>query len=75
MPNPIRLLVVFVTLCMAAGSASAQRELVFAGIPWRITADSARTLLESRGFTFTRTGEDGDPLFGRDDGAILDTYV
>ncbi|HEX9939220.1 MAG TPA: hypothetical protein VGB15_18905, partial [Longimicrobium sp.] len=71
MPNLFRLLMLLVSLCMTAGSASAQRELVFAGIPWRITADSARTLIQQRGFTFAREIKDGDHEYTRDDGTLL----
>ena len=75
MPSPIRLLTLLACLCATATSARAQRELVFSGIPWRLPVSEVRPLLESRGYTFTRNDDAGDPLFGRADGAVLDLTV
>lgn len=75
MSNPIRLLILLACLCAAATPARAQRELVFSGIPWRLPVDQVRPMLESRGFTFTRTDEDGDPWFSQTDGTVLYAYV
>lgn len=75
MVNPIRLLTLLACLCATATSARAQRELVFSGLPWRTPVSEVRPLLESRGFTFTRTDEDGDPWFSGTDGTVLYAYV
>jgi hypothetical protein len=44
---------------------------VFSGIPWRLAGDSARRLIEQRGFTWSREIEDGDVEYSRADGALL----
>jgi hypothetical protein len=58
-------------LCAAVVPARGQRNLLYAGIPWRIGADSARALLERQGFTFSRVDKDGDHEYTRGDGAQL----
>lgn len=75
-PSPIWMmrrtipLLVFTTL-LGSNPAHAQRDLVYAGAPWRITADSARTLIQQQGFTFAREIKDGDHEYHRDDGTLL----
>ncbi|HET7229116.1 MAG TPA: hypothetical protein VFJ16_03905 [Longimicrobium sp.] len=75
----MRKLVFFVVgcLCLAAdaSAATAQRDLVFSGIPWRVTADSARTLLQRRGFTFVRQDKDGDHEYSHGDGTLLTAWL
>lgn len=67
----IPLLTLFVCLCVTARSAAAQAELAFSGVPWRVPADSARARLERMGYTFSRDGDAGDPVFTRADRSEL----
>ena len=67
----IRLLLLPLVLCASARAASAQREFTFAGVPWHAPADSVRSRLVARGFTFAGTADRGDQVFRRGDGALL----
>src|ERR1051325_11234032 len=52
-------------------AAAAQREFTFAGIPWHAPAETMRTPLETRGFSFSGTADRRDIVFQRGDGAFL----
>lgn len=71
MPIPIRLLAMVALMGAAAIPAPAQQGLAFAGIPWRLPADSARARVVRLGYAFSRDGDGGDPVFTRADRAEL----
>lgn len=71
---PLRLLTL--VLCLAAArDAAAQQGFAFAGIPWRIPADSARARLERLGYTFSHSIDPADPVFARADDGELTVYL
>jgi hypothetical protein len=69
----IRSIPLLLTLLAAPvlAQGTAQRH-AFQQIPWRLSADSVRTLVAGQGFTFSGRDERGDLQFTRADGARLD---
>ncbi|HSU14546.1 hypothetical protein [Longimicrobium sp.] len=69
--NPIRLLLSLAVCASAAAATSPPPALLYAGIPWRVPADSARARLEAQGFTYGREDRFHDLYFHRGDGTLL----
>jgi hypothetical protein len=58
----------FATACASGGGAtfvppSRPAQFSLSGIPWGVSADSAKALIEPRGYNFNKVDEDGDLWF------------